>query len=251
MKNLFLSLCAISALSLVACSDDDATPVTGVNIATVNGALSNTQTKLEALIPDTSGVSASPLQRVAMTTEWTTGSNTYAHGGDFGDSPRGFVRNHGDNTAQSSLMFRLNQTIENVCLFSTALPSTNGIPDLNPGSTVTLTAALKSTLSSTCGVALSDLPADGTVVGYRVVDTSSVSGSQYDREVGFDMSGGSSYTDIFRFTFTSTLNRFSYMENGTNDSLALFEYDPVNGLLRFEFSEDAPAPLSVTLQRNS
>lgn len=231
---------AIALLALAGCSASNSSSDGSTTTPSVSNALTTAKNKITALVPDTSSVGTSSVSiQASINTEWTDSNK--ALGGDFGNSPRNFIRNHGDSTAQSSLMFRLGQVLENLCLFSTALPSTDGIPDLTAGSTVTLTSTLKATMASKCDVSVSDLPPDNTVVGFNVVDISSNSGTQYDRKVGFDMSGGSSYTSFFYFRLTSAITRFSYMENSTNKSIAIFEYDPSSKISRFEFSESATA----------
>ncbi|NQZ18288.1 MAG: hypothetical protein HRT44_03375 [Bdellovibrionales bacterium] len=233
-----LLLLALIGLGLAACSDDGDNAATAPT--TVSAALSNAQTQVNNIVPDSSSLTATAfMPRVAMTTEWTTTGNTYSLGGIFGASPRDFVRLMGDNTANSSLMYRLKQVIDNLCVFTIGLPSTNGIPDLSDPNTVTLTAALKAQMVSDCGVQLGDLPPDDTVVGYRVTDVSSETGSEYDRRVYFDLSGGTSYTDFFFLRINASVNRMAYMENGSNDSLALFEYDLATNTFKFEFSEVA------------
>ena len=84
------------------------------------------------------------------------------------------------------------------------------------------------------------MPADDTVVGYKVEDLTTDSGSEYAGRISFDLAGGTAYKDFFHFTINSTINRFSYMENGTNDSYASFEYNASTGIAKFEFNEDAP-----------
>ncbi|MEM7645687.1 MAG: hypothetical protein AAF203_02145 [Pseudomonadota bacterium] len=229
------------ALIFAGCSSDDDASVTAPT--TVTGALTNINTQVGNLVPATNSLSATSVlkQRVAMTTEWTTTGNTYSHGGDFGASPRDYVRIHGDNTANSSLMYRLKQIIDNICLFTTALPDADndGTPDITTASTTTLSAAVKADLSSTCGVDVSELPPDDTVVGFQVEDISGNTGSQYDGKVSFDLTGGTSFTDFFYFRLNASVNRVAYVEDGSNDSAAFFQFDVATGVFSFEFSEDA------------
>ncbi len=237
-------LAGIAFLANCSSSNNTTTPTT--DITTVSGALTNIDSKIEAIVPNTGDIAATSFNlRVSMATEWVTTGSTYSIGGDFGASPRDYVRNQGDETVQGSLMFRLKQSMESLCLFSTALPSTNGVPDLSSAAVVKLTSTIKATMVSTCGVALDDLPPDGTDVGYQVEDVSAVSGSQYDRKISFDMAGGSAFHDEFYFTLTSTLTRMLYMEDSTNDSSAFFEYIPADGLFKFEYTENAAAPFRV------
>ncbi len=242
MKSLFF-LFILSSMAIMGCSSSDGGGTSAST--TVSTAMSNVDTQISNLIPDTSGLSATALlTRAAMTTEWTTTGNTHTLGGDFGASPRDFVRIMGNEGAQSSLMYRLNQIMDNVCIFNVALPDTdnNGLPDLTDGSTVTLTAAVKANMVSECGVSSSNLPADDEVVGYQVQETES--GSDYEYIVGFDMNGGTSYASFFFFTINSSLNRIGYSETsaaGGNSSVALFEYNPTSNIFLFEFSEFAPS----------
>ena len=213
---------------LANCSSSSNTPAT-TKITTVSGALTNIDSKIAATVPNTGSVAATSFNpRVSMATQWVTTGSTYSIGGDFGASPRDYVRNQGDKAVQGSLMYRLKQSMESLCLFTTALPSTNGVPNLSAAAVVTLTSSIKATMVSTCGVALSELPPDGTEVGYQVEDISAVAGSQYARKISFDMSGGSSFHDEFYFTLTSALTRILYVEDSTNDSAAFFEYIPAD-----------------------
>jgi hypothetical protein len=237
---LAISLLALWSLITVGCADGEGDiPVS--TPTTVNGALNNVGTQVDNLVPNTESVAATAFfNRAAMTTEWTTTNlNQYSLGGDFGNSPRDFVRVMGDGDSQSSLMMRLNQILENVCVFNVALTDDNndGIPDLTDGSNTTLTAAVKAEMVSTCNADPAQLPPDDTVVGYQVQATED--GSDYEYIIGFDLMGGINYTSFFSFTINETINRFSYMENSTNQSIALFEFVPATNLFRFEFSEYA------------
>ncbi len=246
MKKMKLVLFWASLILLTHCSSDNSNPDTSPNITTVTGALTNIASKIEATVPDTSAIAPSSFNTRAAMTEWTTTGSQHSLGGDFGASPRDYVRNQGDEDVQGSLMYRLNQVMDNLCVFAAALPSTNGVPNLTTSATtITLTSTLKSNIVSACGVDVNELPADGTEVGYLVEDISDVSGSQYDRKISFDMAGGSSFHNFFYMTLTTSMTRMSFLEASTNDSVAFFEYIPADGLFKFEFSENATAPFRV------
>jgi hypothetical protein len=208
---------------------------TGTTKSAVGNALTVATEKISAIVPDTSGVAALSLlpERVSMNAEWVT-EDDYSLGGDFGSSPRNFVRNNGDETAQGSLMYRLNQALESLCIFAEALPSSGGAISLSAGGTTTLTAAKKAQIVTNCGVSLDELPEDGTVVGYKSEDISAVSGTEYLRKVSFDLQGGTNYTDYFYYTINSTTTRFTYFEG--NSSTAFFDYSSTTGIAKFEYS---------------
>jgi hypothetical protein len=193
-------------------------------------------------VPDTSGVSSSSFGIASITANWT--STSHAIGGDFGSNPRNSIRIHGDSTAQSSLMYRFKQALENLCNFSTGLPTTGGELTLTSEGTIALTASLKSTIETSCDSDVSGV-ADGTEIRYAVEDISGNSGTEYQRKVSFDIGNTATYKDFFYYTVSGTLTKFMYIENSTNKSAALFEYDTTTGVAKFEFSESATAPFTV------
>lgn len=210
----------------------------GSGIKNVKGAIDSASTSLGAIVPDTSSISFTSKSDKASLNAVFTSSN-HALGGDFGSSPRGFLLKHGNSSAQSSLMYRLKQALGNLCVFTTALPKTGDDINVVGDSTVTLTAALKATITSTCSADVSNIP-DDTVVGYKVEDISSAGSSQFSRKVSFDTDGNGTttqYNQAFYYTIENNTFKFSFMEDGTNDSVALFDYR--NGVFRFEFSEAA------------
>lgn len=239
------SFCLVGFLGACDGGDGGTFPATAGDSTEVSQSLDLASTKISNAIPDTSGITAASTfvksldPRVSINTEWT--DTDYGFGGDFGTTPQDFILKQGDSTAQSSLMFRFNQALENLCLFTTALPTTNGVVDLSPASTVTLDATLLATMSSVCGVDTSQILPEGSVVGYIVEDVSAVSGSQFERRVGFDLEGGSDFLDFFYFTITDTVTRFAYKEiSSINDSIVIFDYDSATGIGMLEFSEKSP-----------
>jgi hypothetical protein len=234
MKKIMLMTLSIA---LVSCGSDGSG---SGNSNAVSGALDTASTKIGRVVPDTSSVSFTSLDaKAAITSAWTD-SNYSLNSPDIGGtSPKEFIRRQGDSSKQSSLMYRLKQNLNNLCLFTAALPSSSGDITLTSGAEITLTAAVKNTLSSKCNVSLSSLPADGTKIGYKVEDISSNSGTNYDRKVSFALGGGTGYDDFFYYRISGTLTRFSYEEDGTNDSYVYFDYDTSTGIGRYEFSEIA------------
>ncbi len=237
----------LAVLGLTACGDDDSSTPAAVTAppSSIDGAIDLSRQKLGELVPDTSEISTASLNaRTAFGNDWEDGN--YALGGDFGNSPRNFVRAQGDEDAQSNLMFRLDQMMDNLCIFNVALPNTDGVPDLSGGNQiVTLTAAVKQQIVSECGVSSGDLPPDDTDVGYYVSDISGETDSMFQREAGFDMSGGTSFHSFFRFTISDSVMRMSYIADEGNVSAGFLEYDVTAQVFRFEFSEEAAAPFAL------
>jgi hypothetical protein len=231
------SVLALLIVGLVAgCSEGNNNDSGSSSNTGASGAISTAETKVSNAVPDTGSVSASTIDPLSLNSEWT--DTDYAIGGDFGSNPRNAIRIHGDSDAQSSLMYRFNQALENLCNFTSALPTSGGDLTLTSESTVTLTAAVKSSIESDCGSDLSSVP-DDTVIRYAVEDISGNSGANYERKVSFDLGNTSTYTDFFYYTNSGNTTRFLYTEDGTNDSAAFFDYDASSNVARFEFSEAA------------
>jgi hypothetical protein len=144
-------------------------------------------------------------------------------------------------------MYRFKQNMDGICIYTTALPTTNNVLNLNSGSTLELTAAVKASLTSSCGGDLSGTP-DGTLIGYKVEDISGSAGSLYDKKVSFDVDGNSTYTEykaFFYYRISGTVIRMAFIEDSTSDSEAMFDYDSATGIAKFEFSEVAVAPFTA------
>ena len=137
MKSLIPLTLFICSINLIGCSDSNSGTTNQVGAA-----ISTARTKVANAVPDTSDVSSFNLESLSsINGVWTNAS--YAIGSDFGNSPRNAIRVHGDDTAQSSLMYRFKQNMDGLCIFTQALPTTGTDLTLNSGDTIEIQQLLK------------------------------------------------------------------------------------------------------------
>lgn len=245
MKALSLIVCVSAVLIAAGCGDSDSTSNPSTTSA-ISSAVTLAANKMDKAVPSTSSVSflSTDISPMAALTANYTDSDKAISLGDFGQSPRGFLLKHGNDTAQSSLMYRFKQNVEqNICLFSYFLPTTGGVPTITSSpQTVTIptmSGTAASSLTSACpSVDTSEVPG-GTVIRYHVEDISSNSGTKYERKISFDLGNDGTFESFFYYTITSTLTKMAFVEDSSNDSIALFQYDSSTGQAQFEFTEDA------------
>tara|TARA_B100000749_G_scaffold84052_1_gene63872 strand:+ start:17665 stop:18744 length:1080 start_codon:yes stop_codon:yes gene_type:complete len=209
-------------------------------------ALDTAADKVNRAVPDTSSISLASLSTQSSLASFWEDSD-FALGGDFGSSPKDSVRVHGDPSSQNSLMYQFHQALENLCVFTTSLPSTGGDLEYTSGHVLVLSSKVKAELSDACDVDLSGV-LTGKVIGYKVEDVEASTGSHFDTKVSFDVDGNSTYNqyaNYFYYRIEDAKIRFLYTENGENASAALFEYDLTTGLSRFEFSEVSSTPYTT------
>lgn len=238
-------LSILSLAMLISCgSSDDASSTTTSQGVTL--ALSTASSVMAKMVPATKGISGSKVGALAAFGANYTNTD-FAIGGDFGSSPKSFLQKQGDDTAQSSLMYRFRQNVqENICMFAYFLPSTAGVPDVTSApEVISITDALiasnnGTSLAQACPeVTISNLPPRPFVVRYQVESIASLTDSQYDIKVSFDVGNSGTFGDFFYFGIDATGFKFVYNEfKDDKASSCMFEYNLVTKIGKFEYMED-------------